>query len=75
MDWQTIVVIFVLVAASLHLGRRAWRFARSGGGCGGGCGCASRRVRTERLGVRHELINLNITTSGDAPEQRYRRRE
>jgi hypothetical protein len=44
MNWQLLVVSMIVAAAGLYLIRQSWRTwsGRKGGGCGKGCGCASK---------------------------------
>jgi len=59
MNWEAILTVVILVAASLWAGRRLWRAWRpapvtgKASGCGGGCdGCAVGESAPEQL---HDL--------------------
>jgi hypothetical protein len=40
---EFLIVLLIVVGAVLYLGRTAWRtWNGTKGGCGGGCGCASK---------------------------------
>jgi hypothetical protein len=50
MNWQLVIVIVLVSAASLYLARGAWRLWRGAAkGCGGSCKCDKPSLEEPRL--------------------------
>jgi len=65
MDWQLPLVIVIVTAAAAYVARKTWRawLGTKAGGCGGGCGCASKAteardktilIPVNQLGLRRD---------------------
>ena len=51
MDWQLGIVALIVGVAAWYLGRSTWRtWSARKGGCGGGCGCATKATPAEANG-------------------------
>jgi hypothetical protein len=42
MNWQLLIVLMLIAAAALYLGRVSWRMWRGRGQCAGGCDCGAK---------------------------------
>jgi hypothetical protein len=66
MNWQLLVVMLLIVAASLYLVRQTWRtWAGKKSGCGGGCACASKpKPGAEPALIAPEQLTRRLRQSG-----------
>lgn len=54
-DWvQLTIVILVVAASAVYVGRTLWKSwaAKSGGGCPGGCGCETANASKSATGTK-----------------------
>jgi hypothetical protein len=61
MNWQLVLVVLFVAAASAYLLRQVWRSLRGGkSACGGGCGCASAKPAPGESLISSEQLTIRL---------------
>jgi hypothetical protein len=67
MDWQMSIVVVLIAAAAVYVGRTSWRtWLPPKGQCGGGCGCHQQATNKSDALIPSDQLTVRLGNKGDA---------